>query len=88
MISGGSAENARRARSIRLIRHTPNMGGERPRDNPQRRDRLDYIADLVSELKGLSVQANCPALTTLLERAHQEALRNKGRTCGAGRLRP
>ena len=40
-------------------------------------ERLDYIADLVQELKILSAQANCQALTGLLELAYLEAVRQR-----------
>jgi hypothetical protein len=43
-------------------------------------DYLDYIADMLQELKAMSVQAGRPALTALLERACQEAA--KGRRTG------
>jgi hypothetical protein len=36
-------------------------------------DQLDYIADMVQELKAMSARANCQALTELLELAYQEA---------------
>ncbi len=40
-----------------------------------RRDRLDYIADIVQELKIMSTKADCHALADLLERAYLEAVR-------------
>ena len=40
-----------------------------------RRDRLDYIADIVQELKIMSAQADCHALADLLEQARLEAVR-------------
>ena len=41
------------------------------------KDRLEYIADMVRELKIMSAQANCQELTDLLGRAHREALRQR-----------
>jgi hypothetical protein len=38
--------------------------------------RLDYIADMVWELKLLSAQANCQTLAGLLELAYREAKRS------------
>jgi len=38
-------------------------------------DRLSYIADMVHQLKVMSAQAKCEALTELLETAHREAIR-------------
>jgi hypothetical protein len=37
-------------------------------------ERLDYIADMIRELRILSAQANCRTLTGLLDLAYQEAL--------------
>jgi hypothetical protein len=39
------------------------------------KDRLEYIAEMVQELKIMSAQANCQDLADLLERAYREALR-------------
>jgi hypothetical protein len=39
------------------------------------KDRLDYIAAMLEELKAMSQQANCRALAGLIERARREALR-------------
>ena len=39
------------------------------------KDRLEYIADMVQELKIMSAQANCQVLADLLERAYREAVR-------------
>ena len=44
---------------------------------PSRADQLDYIADMVQELKAMSARANYPALTELLQLAHQEAMRRR-----------
>jgi hypothetical protein len=63
LVSRKSAENASRS-----IRSFATHG-----------DRMDYIADLVGELKTLSAQANCQTLTALLELAHEEALRRRPR---------
>jgi hypothetical protein len=41
-------------------------------------DRLDYIAELVQELKVMSEQANCQTLADLLEQAYLEAVRQRG----------
>lgn len=41
-------------------------------------DRLEYIADMVQELKIMSAQASCQALTDLLECAYREAVRQIG----------
>jgi hypothetical protein len=40
-------------------------------------DRLEYIADMVRELKIMSAQANCPVLSDLLEHAYREAMRQR-----------
>ena len=40
-------------------------------------DRLDYIAQLVGELKVMAADANEPALAVLLELAYQEAVRKR-----------
>jgi hypothetical protein len=40
---------------------------------PTSAEYLDYIAVMLVELGAMSVKADCPALTELLERAHQEA---------------
>jgi hypothetical protein len=40
---------------------------------PSRAEHLDYIADMLQELKTMSARANCPALTELLELACQKA---------------
>ncbi len=39
------------------------------------KDRLDYIAAMLEELKIMSEQADCHPLAVLIERAHREALR-------------
>jgi hypothetical protein len=39
------------------------------------KDRLEYIAEMVQELKIISAQANCQVLADLLERAYREAVR-------------
>ena len=39
------------------------------------KDRLEYIAEMVRELKIMSAQANCQVLADLLERAYLEAVR-------------
>ncbi len=44
-----------------------------PTVSPQ--DRLGYIAEMVQELKIMSVQANCQVLADLLESAYREAVR-------------
>ncbi|HJZ44785.1 MAG TPA: hypothetical protein VJ233_13770 [Hyphomicrobiaceae bacterium] len=44
---------------------------------PSRADQLDYIADMVQELKAMSARANYPALTKLLELAYQEAAKHR-----------
>jgi len=41
------------------------------------RDRLEYIAEMVHELKVMSAQADCQALADLLERAYREAVRQR-----------
>ena len=40
-------------------------------------DRLEYIAQMVRELKIMSDQAHCQALADLLERAYREAVRQR-----------
>ena len=42
---------------------------------PSRAEHLDYIADMLQELKMMSVRANCPALTEVLELARQTAVK-------------
>ena len=42
------------------------------------KDRLEYIAGMVQELKIMSAQADCEVLADLLERAYREALRQRG----------
>jgi hypothetical protein len=39
------------------------------------KDRLEYIAEMVQELKIMSAQANCQDLADLLESAYREAVR-------------
>ena len=39
--------------------------------------RLEYIAEMVHELKIMSDQADCEVLADLLERAYREALRQR-----------
>jgi hypothetical protein len=39
------------------------------------KDRLEYIAEMVRELKIMSAQANCQVLADLLERAYLETVR-------------
>jgi hypothetical protein len=39
------------------------------------KDRLEYIAAMIRELKIMSAQADCEALADLLERAYREAVR-------------
>ena len=51
---------------------------------PSPADQLDYIADMVHELKAMSARANRPALTELLERAYREAVRGR-RAASVGR---
>ena len=46
-----------------------------PAASPQAR--LEYIADMVQELKIMSAQANCQVLVDLLGRAYQEAVRQR-----------
>jgi hypothetical protein len=38
---------------------------------------LEYIADMVQELKIMSAQANCQVLADLLGQAHREAVRQR-----------
>jgi len=45
------------------------------------REQLDYIADMIGQLKVMSAQARCGRLAGLLELAHHEALRRR-RACG------
>ena len=40
-------------------------------------DRLEYIADIVQQLRMMSAQADCDALSDLLDRAYQEAVRQR-----------
>ncbi len=44
---------------------------------PSSIDRLNYIADMLRELKTMAAQAERPALTELLELAYREALRDR-----------
>jgi hypothetical protein len=44
---------------------------------PSRAEQLEYIADMLQQLKIMSAQADCPALTELLERAHREAAKRR-----------
>jgi hypothetical protein len=41
-------------------------------------DRLEYIADMVQQLKIMSAQADCQVLADLLECAYREAMRQAG----------
>ena len=66
-------------------------GGRRPKAEPEqeapeadpgarlptRAERLDYIADMLGELKAMSAQAHCPALTALLELAYRKAVKER-----------
>jgi hypothetical protein len=42
---------------------------------PLRKDRIEYIADLIQELKIMAGQADCDVLADLLEQARLEAVR-------------
>jgi len=68
----GNRRGVRRRRKADLDRHC-----DPPPDEmvPSRADQLDYIADLVQELRAMSARANYPALTELLELAYQKAAR-------------
>jgi hypothetical protein len=43
------------------------------RATPTRQEHLDYIADMLRELKVLAARADCPGLTELLELAYRKA---------------
>ena len=65
------------------------MAGKSRRDNgPQGkpeandRDRLEYIADLLLELRELASDAGCETLAGLLSLSHAEAIRKAGRGSG------
>jgi hypothetical protein len=44
---------------------------------PSPADRLDYIADMVQELKAMSARADCSELTGLLGLAYREAVKQR-----------
>ena len=44
---------------------------------PSPADRLDYIADMVLELKEMSVRAECPVLAQFLGLAYREAVKQR-----------
>jgi hypothetical protein len=44
---------------------------------PTPADRLDYIAEMVLELKEMSVRAECPELAKLLTLAYREAVKQR-----------
>jgi hypothetical protein len=67
----------RRARDLAggLVRNDPGSaptGEATPR--PVASERLDYIADMLQELKKLSQPGNCEILTGLLDLAYREAI--------------
>ena len=70
----GTRRGVGRRRKADLDRHC-----DPPHDEtvPSRADQLDYIADMVQELKAMSARANYPALTELLELAYREAARRR-----------
>jgi hypothetical protein len=55
----------------------PAAGGPVGRAAISPSQQLDYIADMVQELKMMSAQADCRTLAGLLELAYQEALRRR-----------
>jgi hypothetical protein len=42
---------------------------------PSRDEHLDYIADMLRELKAMSARVDCPGLTELLELAYRKAVK-------------
>jgi hypothetical protein len=42
--------------------------------------RLDYIADMIQQLRALSADADCRTLASLLDLAHHEAMQQR-RSC-------
>jgi hypothetical protein len=40
----------------------------------ERRERLEYLADLLSELQGLAEREGCEALSSLIARSRAEAI--------------
>ena len=44
---------------------------------PSRSDQLEYIADMLQQLKIMAARADCPTLTELPERAHREAAKRR-----------
>ena len=72
-----SRQSAENGRTVGWRRKSPARSeiAASPMTSPQ--DRLEYIADMVQELKIMSAQANCQVLADLLERAYREAVRQR-----------
>jgi len=68
----GNRRGGGRRRKTNLDRRADPSPGE---SLPSPANHLEYIADMLLELKAMSVRANCPSLTELLELARQEAAR-------------
>jgi hypothetical protein len=69
----GNGIQLRQARKTRPAKGpVPAAGGPGPASAVA--DRLDYIADMVRQLEGLSAGIGCPTLAALLELARHEAI--------------
>jgi len=58
----------------------PGSAGKAGQPGPPmlRAERLDYVAEIVRELKVMAVQVGCPTLAGLLDLAYQEARLRRG----------
>jgi hypothetical protein len=55
-------------------------GGNRPeRSAPHRREKLEYVADLLDELRALAEHEGCQQLAEMLSLSHTEAVREARR---------
>ncbi len=66
----GNRRGGGRRRKTNLDRHADPSSDE---GFPSPAEHLEYIADMLQELKIMAARADCPALTELLELAHREA---------------
>ena len=48
-------------------------------DDAARADYIEYMADMVQEMRVLAERTGCPTLAGILQLAHSEALREAGR---------
>jgi hypothetical protein len=71
-------ENRRSGGRRRKAYPDRNAGDPAPEERtPSDADRLDYIADMLRELKAMAAGADCPGLPELLELAYRKAARQR-----------